>query len=75
MDGGEARAKYDGYSSCPGVTGYGRLILAEFDYNSDPIESFSFDQAKERCSMYALKTYALPEMYCYVEKCCLNPQK
>ena len=25
-------AKYDGYTSCPIVTGYGNLVLAEFDY-------------------------------------------
>ena len=24
---------YDGYTSCPIVTGYNKLILAEFDYN------------------------------------------
>jgi sulfide:quinone oxidoreductase len=45
------------------VTGYGRLILAEFDYDGNPMESFPFDQTKERYSMYAFKAYALPEMY------------
>lgn len=63
IDGKELTANYDGYSSCPLVTGYGKLILAEFDYNSQPAESFPFNQAKERYSMYALKIYALPEMY------------
>lgn len=56
-------ARYDGYASCPLVTGYGRLILAEFDYDGRPMESFPFDQAQERYSMYALKAYALPELY------------
>ena len=56
-------ARYNGYTSCPLVTGYGRLILAEFDYDGNPVESFPFDQAQERYSMYALKAYALPEMY------------
>ncbi|MCB9744429.1 MAG: NAD(P)/FAD-dependent oxidoreductase [Alphaproteobacteria bacterium] len=56
-------ASYDGYTSCPLVTGYGKLILAEFDYNNQPTESFPFDQGQERYSMYALKAYALPEMY------------
>jgi len=55
--------QYDGYTSCPLVTGYGSLILAEFDYNKEPMESFPFNQAKERYSMYALKAYALPKMY------------
>lgn len=54
---------YDGYASCPLVTGYGRLILAEFDYDGTPQESFPFDQSQERFSMYALKAYGLPEMY------------
>ena len=57
------RARYDGYSSCPLVTGYGKLILAEFDYDGNPAESFPFDQSQERYSMYALKAYGLPEMY------------
>lgn len=54
---------YDGYTSCPLVTGYGSLILAEFDYDKNPMESFPFDQGKERYSMYALKAYGLPRMY------------
>jgi sulfide:quinone oxidoreductase len=61
---GEAmRGRYDGYASCPLVTGYGKLILAEFDYDGNPAESFPFDQSQERYSMYALKAYGLPEMY------------
>lgn len=54
---------YDGYTSCPLVTGYGRLVLAEFDYDGKPKESFPFDQSQERYSMYALKAYGLPQMY------------
>lgn len=54
---------YDGYASCPLVTGYGKLVLAEFDYDGRPAESFPFDQSRERYSMYALKAYGLPEMY------------
>ncbi|HKL88077.1 MAG TPA: FAD/NAD(P)-binding oxidoreductase, partial [Salinibacter sp.] len=54
---------YNGYTSCPLVTGYGKLVLAEFDYNKEPDESFPFDQTQERYSMYALKAYGLPRMY------------
>ena len=54
---------YDGYTSCPLVTGYGSLVLAEFGFNAQVMESFPFDQAQERYSMYALKAYALPQMY------------
>lgn len=56
-------ARYDGYASCPLVTGYGKLILAEFDYDGNPQETFPFDQSQERYSMYAMKAYALPELY------------
>lgn len=55
--------EYDGYTSCPLVTGYGSLILAEFDYDKQPMESFPFDQSQPRYSMYALKAYGLPRMY------------
>lgn len=57
------KAKYDGYTSCPIVTGYGKLVLAEFDYEGTPQETFPFDQSKERLSMYLLKAYALPRLY------------
>ncbi|MBL9107244.1 MAG: NAD(P)/FAD-dependent oxidoreductase [Myxococcales bacterium] len=63
MAGRTGAAAYDGYTSCPLVTGYGRLILAEFDYEGRPRETFPFDQSKERRSMYLLKKYALPRLY------------
>jgi len=56
-------AHYDGYTSCPLVTGYGKLILAEFDYDGAPKETFPFDQSKERWSMYQFKKYLLPLLY------------
>ncbi|MEB3101674.1 NAD(P)/FAD-dependent oxidoreductase [Ferviditalea candida] len=56
-------AKYDGYTSCPLVTGKGKLVLAEFDYNNNPRETFPFDQSKERISMYLLKKHMLPMFY------------
>jgi len=56
-------AHYDGYASCPLITGYGKLVMAEFDYDGRPAESFPFDQSRERYSMYALKAYGLPQMY------------
>ncbi|AMV40211.1 FAD/NAD(P)-binding oxidoreductase [Planctomyces sp. SH-PL62] len=56
-------ARYDGYTSCPLVTGHGRLVLAEFDYDKAPAETFPFDQSRERRSMYLLKKYGLPALY------------
>lgn len=55
--------EYNGYTSCPLVTGYGSLILAEFDYNNEPDETFPIDQGKERWSMYLMKKELLPVIY------------
>lgn len=38
--------QYDGYASCPLITGYGKTILAEFDFDGKPLETFPFDQGK-----------------------------
>ena len=56
-------ARYTGYTSCPVVTGYGKLVLCEFDYENKPMETFPFDQSKERWSMYQLKKRVLPWLY------------
>lgn len=63
MQGRPCDAVYDGYTSCPVVTGYGRMVLAEFDYDNRPQESFPIDQSKERYSMWLLKTQVLPRLY------------
>jgi sulfide:quinone oxidoreductase len=63
IQGQPPKTSYDGYTSCPLVTGYGRLILAEFDYDLKPCETFPFDQGKERWSMYQLKRWVLPVIY------------
>ncbi|MEN2993157.1 MAG: FAD/NAD(P)-binding oxidoreductase [Bacteroidia bacterium] len=55
--------QYNGYSACPIITGYGKLVLAEFDYNLTPQETFPFDQSKERYSMWLLKREVLPRLY------------
>ncbi|HQW50981.1 MAG TPA: FAD/NAD(P)-binding oxidoreductase [Tepidiformaceae bacterium] len=61
--GGSPEAQYDGYTACPLVTGYGKLVMAEFDYNLEPKQTFKFDQSKERRSMYLFKRNVLPAMY------------
>lgn len=63
LDGAPLPARYDGYTACPLVTGYGKLVLAEFDYEGKPRETFPFDQSKERWSMYQLKRHGLPRLY------------
>ncbi|XP_071518937.1 sulfide:quinone oxidoreductase, mitochondrial isoform X2 [Panulirus ornatus] len=54
---------YDGYTSCPLVTGYSKCILAEFDMNGNPLETFPINQAKERRTMFHLKKDMMPDMY------------
>lgn len=56
-------ARYDGYTSCPLVTGYGEMMLAEFDYDGNPAETFPVDQSRPRYSMWLFKRWGLPELY------------
>ncbi len=63
IEGKPLEASYDGYTSCPLVTSYNSMVLAEFDYDKVPQESFPFDQSKERFSMFLLKKYGLPNLY------------
>lgn len=54
---------YCGYTSCSIVTDYGKEIHAEFDYENRPKETFPWDQAKERLSMYLFSKHVLPKIY------------
>ncbi|EGD77928.1 flavo-binding protein [Salpingoeca rosetta] len=64
LEGKPLPAKYDGYASCPLVTGRGKLVLAEFSgFTGQPLETFFFDQGKERWSMYSMKKDLIPRMY------------
>lgn len=66
MDNQTTPMSYDGYTSCPLVTGGNKCILAEFDYSCEPLETFPVNQAKERRSMFYLKSYLMPELYWYM---------
>lgn len=70
MSAKELSAKeYDGYSSCPIVTGYGKMVLAEFDYEGkfipDPKLKMMLikDSSKEHWRLWILKKYILPWLY------------
>nr|QTJ02330.1 sulfide quinone oxidoreductase 1 [Xenograpsus testudinatus] len=65
MAGGSPKHEYDGYTSCPLVTGYSSCILAEFDMDGNPLETFPINQAKERRTMFHLKKDMMPPMYWY----------
>jgi sulfide:quinone oxidoreductase len=42
---------YTGYTSCPLVTGYGKLVLAEFDYSLQPCETVRLHFTRSACRM------------------------
>ncbi len=60
---------YNGYSSCPLVTAYGKMVLAEFDYKQnftpDPKlkQMLVFNSDKEHWRLWMLKKYGLPHLY------------
>lgn len=60
---------YNGYSSCPLVTGYGKMVLAEFDYDKNFIpdpklkQMLISDSSKEHWRLWMLKKYMLPYLY------------
>lgn len=60
---------YNGYSSCPIVTEYGKMVLAEFDYDNnftpDPQlkKMLISDSSKEHWRLWILKKYMLPYLY------------
>lgn len=57
------KPSYDGYTSCPLVVSHNKVILAEFGYDGSILETFPFNQAKPRRSMYLLKRFMLPKIY------------
>ena len=56
-------SRYNGYTVCPITTGYGKLLLAEFDHDNRLLPTFPFDQTQERYSMWLLIKHAMPWMY------------
>lgn len=64
IQGKEPTATYSGYTVCPLITGYGTVMLAEFDYNG-LAPSFPLDPTKERWLWWLLKVYGLKPMYFY----------
>lgn len=67
IDGKEPELEYDGYASCPLITEYGKVLLAEFKYGGVPKETFNrflgIDQAVPRRPFYYLKRDFFPWVY------------
>ncbi|PKS08526.1 hypothetical protein jhhlp_004911 [Lomentospora prolificans] len=67
MEGKDLESVYDGYTSCPLLTEYGKVLLAEFKYGGEPKETFNrlfgIDQATPRRAFYHLKKDFFPWVY------------
>jgi sulfide:quinone oxidoreductase len=64
MEGGDPEPNYDGYASCPLVTAYGKVILAEFIYGGKVTPTLPLlDPGKERLIGWWTKKTGLPIMY------------
>jgi eukaryotic sulfide quinone oxidoreductase len=67
MENKEPISMYDGYTSCPLLTEYGKVMLAEFKYGGVPKETFNgwfgIDQAIPRRAFYQLKQHFFPWVY------------
>lgn len=66
MEGKTLNAAYDGYASCPLLTGHGELLLAEFKYGGVPKETFApilGSQDKPNRFYYHLKKDIFPPVY------------
>jgi len=65
MQGKEPTAKFDGYTVCPLKTEYGKIIMAEFNYDG-PAPSFPLAYEKPRWIWWAFDLYMLAPMYKYL---------
>ena len=69
MQGKRPTAAYDGFTSCPIVLGYDKLLMTEFVYDCIPQESFTriplpfLDQGKPSYFYYLVKKYVFPFVY------------
>ncbi|USP80710.1 Sulfide:quinone oxidoreductase mitochondrial precursor [Curvularia clavata] len=67
LEGKEVQPEYDGYTSCPLLTGEKKVLLAEFKYGGEPKETFNqwlgIDQAVPRRAFYHLKKDFFPWVY------------
>jgi sulfide:quinone oxidoreductase len=65
ISGTTATSHYDGYTSCPLITRYGRAMLVEFDYNDNLTPSFPgiIAPLEELWITWVMKTIALKPTY------------
>jgi len=66
IEGKEPILKYNGYSACPIVTEYGKVLMCEFGYDDKLMPTIPWlDPAVERGMWWLLKVHGLKPMYYY----------
>jgi sulfide:quinone oxidoreductase len=64
MEGKAASLHYDGYTACPFVTEYGKVLMAEFGYDKKPSPTLPLlDPGREHSAGWFLKVHVLPPLY------------
>jgi sulfide:quinone oxidoreductase len=64
MEGKEPTGKYNGYSACPIVTEYGKVLMCEFGYDKELMPTIPWiDPGIERGIWWTLKVHGLKPMY------------
>lgn len=64
MEGKHLPEKYNGYSACPIVTEYGKVLMCEFGYDDKLMPTIPWlDPAVERGMWWTLKVHGLKPMY------------
>jgi sulfide:quinone oxidoreductase len=64
IDGRNLVERYDGYTACPFVTEYGKVLMAEFNYDKKPAPTLPLlDPGHEHRAGWVLKRYVLKPMY------------
>lgn len=64
MEGKEPSGKYNGYSACPIVTEYGKVLMCEFGYDEKLMPTIPWiDPGIERGIWWTLKVHGLKPMY------------
>ena len=64
MEGKEPAGKYNGYSACPIITEYGKVLMCEFGYDEKLMPTIPWlDPGVERGMWWTLKVHGLKPMY------------
>ena len=64
MEGRAPALKYNGYSACPVITQYGKVLMCEFGYDDKLMPTIPFlDPAVEREMWWMLKVHGLKPLY------------